>query len=95
MLRHTAQRLLKIHQMLPLIHTAIPHNTDGQHTILVVFDYLREDKGLINGGTHRDGVVAGNQGEVSEGGSAYVESRVGGITDVVTERDVALGEETG
>ena len=44
MLCHTTQRLLKIHQMLTLIHTAIPHNTDRQITILVIFHYLREDE---------------------------------------------------
>ena len=80
--------------MLPLKHTTIPHNTDRQHTILVVLDYLREDEGLVNGGTHGDGVVARNEGEVRQGGGAYIESWVGGITDVVIECDVALGGET-
>ena len=50
--------------MLPVKDTTIPHNTDRQQSILVVLDYLGEDEGLVNGGTHGDGVVAGTEGEV-------------------------------
>ena len=50
--------------MLALKDTAIPDNTNRQHTIWVVLDYLRKDEGLVNGGTHGYRVVAGNEGEV-------------------------------
>lgn len=70
--------------MLSVIHTAVAHNVDGQHPILVFPHDLFDDECLIDGRSHGHGVVAGFDDKVGERGCPD-ESAV----DVVGESYVA------
>ena len=87
MLRDTRQRLLEIRQMLAIINASIPHNVHGQHAVFEIRLELFEHEGLVDGGAHGEGIVAGSEGEVGEGAGAEEE---GGAGDVGVECYVAL-----
>lgn len=81
------ERLLEVHQVLPIVHTAVPADVNGQHAVPVVADDLLDDERLVDGGAHGDRVVPRPQDEVlQQRGADEV------ALDVVAEGHVAHGD---
>lgn len=85
MLRDGPQRAFKIWQVQPVVYTTITHDVDGQETVLELGQNFSDEEGLVNGGTHGDGVVAWVKDEVGEERGSDE-----GSADVVGECYVAL-----
>ncbi len=86
MLRIILQRLLKIGQMLAIINASVADDVDGEEAVLVFGRDGLDDEGLVHDAPHGDGVVAGGEDEVAEGGGADR-----GAGEEVGEGYVALG----
>lgn len=73
--------------MLPRINATVPHDIHRQHPVLVRPRDLPNHERLVDGGPHRERVVARSEDEVGKGGGADEVA-----VDVVVEGYVAHGD---
>ena len=75
----------EVREMLFVVHAAVAHNVDRENPIRVIGHNSFDDRGLVDGRSHRDRVVPWHKHEIGEGGGSNKFALY-----VVVECDVAL-----
>lgn len=77
--------LFEVREMLSVVYAAVAHNVNREKSIREIGHDSFDDRGLVDGRSHREGVVSWHEHKVGEGGGADEFALY-----VVVKRDVPL-----